>query len=182
MEPGKEQIMLTTERLLFRQHTMADMDAFCAMEQDPEVRRYVGGKPRTREEAEHRFINDPLQPIDDRMAVWATILKSENRYIGRSGVYPHYKPDGEIIKNEGALSFYIAHEYWGNGFATEAGRAFIQFAFNQLKLKRIVAVVEVGNDASVHIIKKLGFTLVETECGPRSFYHFVLKNASDNPL
>ena len=176
MESDAEQITLTTERLLFRQHNMADLDAFCAMELDPEVRRYVGGKPRTREEAERRFINGPLQPVNDRMAVWATILKSENKYIGRCGVYPHYKPDGEIIKDEGTLGFYIAHEYWGNGFATEAGRAFIQFGFNELKLKRIAASVQVGNDASVHVIEKLGFTLAETEHGHRSFYHFMLEN------
>lgn len=176
MEPDKEQIILTSERLLFRQHTMADMEAFCAMEQDPEVRRYVGGNPRTREEAERRFINGPLQAVNDRMAVWAAILKSENKYIGRCGVYPHYKPEGEIIKDEGTLGFYIAHEYWGNGFATEAGRAFIQFGFNELKLKCIVASVQIGNDASVHVIEKLGFTLAETEHGPRSFYHFVLGN------
>ena len=178
MEPGKEQIILISERLLFRQHTMADMDAFCAMEQDPEVRRYVGGKPRTREEAERRFINGPLQPVNDRMAV----LKSENKYIGRCGVYLHYKPDGQIIKSEGTLGFYIAHEYCGKGFATEAGRAFIQFGFNELQLKRIVATVEVGNDASVHVIEKLGFTLVETEHGSRSFYHFMLENANNDVL
>jgi len=176
VESDAEQITLTTERLLFRQHNMADLDAFCAMELDPEVRRYVGGKPRTREEAERRFINGPLQPVNDRMAVWATILKSKNKYIGRCGVYPHYKPDGEIIKDEGTLGFYIAHEYWGNGFATEAGRAFIQFGFNELKLKRIAASVQVGNDASVHVIEKLGFTLAETEHGHRSFYHFMLEN------
>jgi len=66
VESDAEQITLTTERLLFRQHNMADLDAFCAMELDPEVRRYVGGKPRTREEAERRFINGPLQPVNDR--------------------------------------------------------------------------------------------------------------------
>jgi RimJ/RimL family protein N-acetyltransferase len=177
MEPGKEQIIFTSERLLFRQHMMADMDAFCAMEQGPEVRRYVGGKPRTRKEAESRFVNGPLQPVNDRMAVRAIILKSENKHIGRCGVYPHYKPDGEIIKDVGTLGFYIAHEYWGKGYATEAGRAFMHFGFNELKLKRIVATVEVGNAASVRVIEKLGFTLVETEHGShRSFHHFMLEN------
>ncbi len=174
MEPEKEQIILTSERLLFRQHIMADIDAFCAMEQDPEVRRYVGGKPRTREEAERRFMNS-LQPVTDRLSIWATILKSEDKYIGRCGLYPHFNPDGEPIKGEATLAFFIDPKFWGNGFATEAGRAFIQFGINELKVKRIVAVVEIGNEASAHVIRKLGFSLVHTENGPRSFYHFELQ-------
>ena len=48
-------ILLETEHLLFRHHEEADLDAFCAMEADPEYRRLCGGKPRTREEAERRF-------------------------------------------------------------------------------------------------------------------------------
>ena len=38
---------LESERLLFREHKPGDLDAYCAMEADPEVRRYVGGAPRT---------------------------------------------------------------------------------------------------------------------------------------
>jgi len=175
MTKHKEQIILSSERLYFRRHIMADMEVFCAMEQSPEMRRYVGGTSRTRGEAERRF-NNNLQSVSDRLSVWATILKSENKYIGRCGLYPHFNPNGEPIKNEATLALYIAHKYWGNGFATEAGQAFIQFGFNELKLKRIVATVEVGNDVSEHIIKKLGFSLVRIEGGLRSFYHFEINN------
>ena len=48
-------VVLESERLLFRPHEAADLEAFCAMEADAEVRRYVGGAPRTREAAEERF-------------------------------------------------------------------------------------------------------------------------------
>ena len=48
-------IALETERLLLREPQMEDLDAFCAMEMDPSVRRYTGGSPRTRDEAEKRF-------------------------------------------------------------------------------------------------------------------------------
>jgi len=76
------------------------------------------------------------------------------------------------------MGLYIAHPYWRNGFATEAGRSLISFGFNDLHLKRIVTMVEVGNDASVHVIEKLGFTLTQTEhSGNRSFYHYVLENS-----
>ncbi|WP_183572453.1 GNAT family N-acetyltransferase [Mucilaginibacter sp. X5P1] len=168
-------IILVSERLIFRQHIMADMDAYCDMEQDPDVRKFVGGYARSREDAESRFLNGAFQPVNDRLAMWATILKSENKYIGRCGLYPHFNVDGNPIKDEATLAFYIARGYWGRGFATEAGQAFIRFGFDVLKVKRIVATIQVGNDPSVHVIKKLGFMLCHTESGPRSFYHLELK-------
>jgi RimJ/RimL family protein N-acetyltransferase len=167
--------ILSSNRLLFRQHIMADIDAYCAMEMDADVRRYVGGQPRTREEAERRFMPS-LEPVTDGLSMWATILKETGQYIGRCGVYPHFNHDGVPIADEGTLAFYIASEYWREGFATEAGRAFIRFGFDELHLKRIVAGVQAGNDASVHVIKKLGFELVSTEEGHRTFYNFELKN------
>jgi len=177
MEPNQQKIILESERLLFRLHTLDDMDNFCAMEQDPEVRRYVGGKPRTRAEAEDRFINGPMQPHEGFWAMWATVLKADDQYVGRCGLYPHYGPNGEIIAGDASMGLYIAHPYWGNGFATEAGRALINFGFNDHHLKHIVTMIEVGNDASVHVIEKLGFTLTQTEHGGhRSFYHYVLEN------
>lgn len=179
MESNQPQIILESERLLFRLHTINDMDDFCAMEQDFEVRRYVGGKPRTRAEAEDRFINGPMQPHEGFWAMWATILKENARYVGRCGLYPHYDQDGQTIDGDASMGLYIAHEYWGRGFATEAGRALINFGFRTHQLKRIVTMIEVGNDASVHVIEKLGFTLTETEhSGHRSFYHYVLENVA----
>ena len=47
-------VILETERLLFRSHQADDLEAYCAMEMDPEVRRYLGGA-RLREAAERRF-------------------------------------------------------------------------------------------------------------------------------
>jgi ribosomal-protein-alanine N-acetyltransferase len=167
-------IILETKRLLFRQHIMADLDAYCAMEADPDFRRYVGGKPRTREEAEKRFMLS-LEPKTNRLSMWATVFKPEDQYIGRCGIYPHFNSDGKPVPGEASLGLYIAKEYWGKGFATEAGRAFVQFGFNELKLNRIVTMIDARNDVSVHVIGKLGFGLVKTETGDqRSFYYYSL--------
>jgi [ribosomal protein S5]-alanine N-acetyltransferase len=63
----------------------------------------------------------------------------------------------------------------GQGLATEAGRALVNFGFTELGLSRIVASVEIGNNASVRLMEKLGFSPVRTELGVvRSFYHFEL--------
>ena len=167
--------LLETDRLLFRKHEPNDVDAYCAMEMDPDARRYVGGKPRTREEAEKRFF-PTLQPIVNNLSMWATIYKPENQYIGRCGIYPHFDRAGNPIPGEAALGLYIAQTYWGRGLATEAGHAFIDFGFNKLDIKRIVTSIQVGNNASVRVIEKLGFALEYAEPGsPRSFLHYELK-------
>ena len=177
------QIILDSERLLFRPHLITDLDDYCAMEMDINVRRYVGGYARTRENAEQRFPKNQAQKlVTDRMALWATILKAENVYIGRCGLVPHIKPDGGPISGEAALGYYIASQYWHHGFATEAGKAFIHFGFNELALNRIVASVEKGNDASVRVLQKLGFSLENTEQGQRTFYHFGLQNSTKPDL
>lgn len=148
-------IVLETGRLLFRDHTLDDLEPFCAMEADPEVRRWVGGAPRTREAAERKFREVYLLLVRDRMGMWATVLKENGQYIGYCGVYPN---DGEA-----SLGYHLARPYWGRGLATEAARAFVDFGFRELKLPRIVAMVEVGNDASKHILEKLGFAWVRQE-------------------
>jgi ribosomal-protein-alanine N-acetyltransferase len=168
--------ILETERLLFRPNIMADIDAYCAMEMDADVRRYVGGYPRTREEAEKRFYGS-LKPVANRLAMWATVFKPEGQYIGRCGIYPHFNSKGKPIPGEASLGFYIARAYWGRGFATEAGRAFVQLGFDELQLNRIVTMIDTRNNASVHVITKIGFGLKDTEIGEhRSFYHFSLEN------
>jgi ribosomal-protein-alanine N-acetyltransferase len=168
-------IILESERLLFRDHEPSDLDGYCAMEADPQLRRYAGGAPRSREEAERRFRKGLNRPENRRLWMWATVYKPEGCYIGRCGVYPHFGLAGEVIAGEGSLGFYLARAYWGRGLATEAGRAFVDFGFNELGLSRIVTAVQVGNDRSVRVLEKLGFHLARTEEGAcRSFYHFEL--------
>jgi ribosomal-protein-alanine N-acetyltransferase len=173
LEGGCEVIVLESKRLVFRSHEAADLDAFCAMEADAEVRRYVGGAPRTRGAAEQRFWERAMQPPEGRLAMWATVLKADGSYIGRCGLYPNMREEQKVA-GEAVLGFYLAHEFWGQGFASEAGRAFVEFGFDELKLERIVTAVQVGNAASVRVLEKLGFLITSHEVGPRSFYHFEL--------
>lgn len=170
-------IIPETERLLFRQHVMADKEAYCAMEMDAEVRRYTGGYPRTREEGEKRFMA-AVQPITGSLGMWATVLKAEGKYIGRCGIYLHFNNGGEPIPGEASLGLYFAPAYWGSGLATEAGKAFIDFGFNKLGIHRIVTMVDTRNAVSVRVMEKIGLQLVFTETGPRSFYHYALENPS----
>src|SRR2546428_7747364 len=113
------------------------------------------------------------------MGLLATVFKPEGRYIGRCGLYPHRDHDNLVIPGEGVLAFYLARPYWGRGLATEAGRAFVDFGFGELRLSRILASVDDRNAASLRVLGKLGFVQVDTEMiGERSIHHYNLR-ASD---
>ncbi|MGZ4778631.1 MAG: GNAT family N-acetyltransferase [Thermoanaerobaculia bacterium] len=171
-------IVLESARLLFREHVAADLEPYCAMEMDPDVRRFVGGQPRTRAAAEEKFKRVYLPAPSNRLALWATEYKPEGRYIGYCGVYPHFGSAGPIA-GEGTLAFYLARPYWGRGLATEAGAAFIRFGFDELRLSRIVSSVQVGNDASIRVLEKLGMTRFRFEPGEhRAFQHYELRNSA----
>jgi ribosomal-protein-alanine N-acetyltransferase len=170
-------IILESERLFFRRHELADFDSFCAMEMDAEVRRYVGGYARSREDAERKFPRDQLGELSDRLKVWAAVLRANDQYVGRCGLYPHIKRGAGMVGGEAALSFYFGRKHWGQGLASEAAAAFIEFGWEELQLSRIVATVQVENGASVRILEKLGFDLIATERGSsRSFFTFALAN------
>jgi [ribosomal protein S5]-alanine N-acetyltransferase len=169
-------IILETERLLFRHHEEADLDAYCVMMADPEFRRLSGGPPLPRQEAEKSFRN---ALIPKPMGLLATVFKPEGRYIGRCGLYPCRGDDNEVIPGEGVLAFYLARPYWGRGLATEAGRAFIEFGFRELGLSRIEAGANTLNLASNRVLQKLGFVWVRSgEGGGNSYHDYELRNPS----
>lgn len=165
---------IETTRLLFRSHQAADEDDFVKLQTDPEMRRYVGGSAWSQEKAIYRFHTQFLGKPSKTYGLWATILKSEGRYIGYCGL--HARSNG----SEGAsakLGYYLARPYWGRGIATEASHAFIDVAFSRLHLAQLFADVEKGNDASEHILQKLGFVFVSSEQIPERTLHLYTKRA-----
>jgi RimJ/RimL family protein N-acetyltransferase len=169
-------VILETDRLVFRAHTIDDLDAFCAMQMDAEFRRFVGGRPRTRQEAEERFRQQLA--AHGGMRLWATLLKADDRYIGYSGIYPH-TADGVRLADEGVLACYIARAFWGRGLATEAARAFVEFGFGPLGLSRIVASADADHAASRRVLAKLGFREVGvTVHGSRRIHEYEQRRPS----
>jgi [ribosomal protein S5]-alanine N-acetyltransferase len=148
-------MILRTDRLVFRPHEAGDEGAFVAMHTDPEVRRYVGGRPWSLDEAQSRFRRGYLGRENGGFGLWATILEEEGTYVGMCG----------LIGNEADshLGYYLARPYWGRRLASEAASAFVDLGFNELRLHRIRADVDQKNAASIRILEKLEFQLVEHE-------------------
>ena len=144
------------------------------MHTDPEVRRFVGGSAWPMEKAVHRFHTQYLGQPTHVYGLWATIFKSENKFIGSCGLRA---PDGS---HPASLAFYLVRPYWGRGLASEAARCFVDLAFNRLSLDRIAAEVQEGHGASEQILLKLGFEFASREAIPargRVICHYELRNS-----
>jgi len=90
------------------------------------------------------------------------ILKDEE-HIGAVSIY--------IIDEDytvGEIGWIISKEHWGKGYATEAARAMIDFARNELKLKRIIAHCDSENVASYKVMEKLGMSFISKTGGRRN--------------
>ena len=153
-------IFLETERLLFRTHELQDEADFIAMHTDSEVRRYMGGQAWPLEKAQSRFRDQYLGRPTKTFGLWATILKEEAKYIGCCGL--------RAVENvkEAHLGYFLARPFWRRGIASEASGVFIDIAFRRLRLRRLLADVEKGNDASEHILRKFGFKYLSQELIP----------------
>ncbi len=164
-------IRLETERLILRPFTMDDVDPAYEMNLDPEVSRYThDGGVRPRDDIESRIKNDVLGDYTKHgFGRFVVIHKADDRFIGFSSL----KFVDEF--DEVDLGYRFVQAYWGQGIATEAGWASLDFGFNQLKLSRIIAVALEENQGSINVMDKLGFTFDKTiKEGPYSAAYYKL--------
>lgn len=149
-------VVLETPRLLLRQLTMDDLDALAALYRDPDVRRYFPDGTLTHDEA-----REELAWIIDvyygryGFGLWATIHKESGEFIGRCGLIP-WTIDGRA---EVEVAYLLARPYWGQGLATEAAQAIMRYGFDELKLSRLICMVDPENLASQRVAEKIGMVL-----------------------
>jgi RimJ/RimL family protein N-acetyltransferase len=150
---------LTTDRLLLRQFKESDLDAHAAMCADPEVMRYVGeGHTMTRMEAWRNMAMILGHWQLRGYGTWAVEERATKEFVGRVGfMYPDGWPGLE-------LGGVIGRSHWGRGFATEAGKAALKYAFGKLERDHVISLIHPENEASISVAKRLGETLEgETE-------------------
>ncbi|MCD2198831.1 GNAT family N-acetyltransferase [Halobacterium sp. KA-4] len=85
------------------------------------------------------------------------VVAVDDQPIGSVGVN-----DADDVNGSAEVGLFLAEEFWGNGYGTEAGRLVTQYAFAQHRRHRVVARVFEHNDASARIWEKLGFELEGT--------------------
>jgi RimJ/RimL family protein N-acetyltransferase len=143
--------VIETPRLVLRPFTLEDLDEFALLCADPDVMRYIAnGEPQSRECAEIRF-NALIKHWNDHgFGPFALTAKSSSEFAGFCGL--QYLDDTREIE----VGYRLAKRFWGMGLATEAAKASLRFGFEELRLDRLVAVVQPENVASCGVVEKIG--------------------------
>lgn len=146
---------IDTGRLILRRFDERDLEAFYQLCSRPEIIRYAQSTPvASRNEALQFMRSAPLHDYATfGYGRFACVWKQTGEVIGFSGL--KYLPEFE----ETELGYRFFREFWGMGLATEAGRASIAFARDDLGLTRLVALVHPENLASENVLTKLGFAV-----------------------
>ena len=141
--------VLETTRLLMRVPSAADFDAYAAMNTDAETMRFIGGTlPRAA--SWRKFLQVPGAWLLQGYAMFSVIEKSSGRWLGQLGPW---QPDGWPGTE---IGWSFAREAQGQGFATEAGEAAMEWAFEHLGWDEVIHSIHPDNIASQALARRLG--------------------------
>ena len=147
-------MQLTTQRLILREFVPEDWPAVLAYQQDPSYLRYYPWADRTEADARAfvgRFMTQQREQPRRRFQL-AITRPREGRLIGNCGI--RRKPENDW---EADIGYELDPAYWGQGYATEAAEALVNFGFRELGLHRISSWCIADNAASARVLERLGF-------------------------
>ena len=143
-------MQLVTPRLVLREYRQTDFEAVHRFASDPEATTFVTWGPNTEDET-RGFIEGWLaeHAAVPRTGFTLAMTESSGRPFGSVGIYrdgPHHAE----------LGFAVSRDRWGQGYATEAARAVLEFGFADLGVRRIWATCRPENVGSCRVLEKIG--------------------------
>ncbi|MDA3038207.1 MAG: GNAT family N-acetyltransferase [Actinomycetota bacterium] len=148
-------IALVTPRLVLRPWVPADLVPFAAMCADPEVMRFIGdGSAKTFAEARDSITRSQESWTKHGWGLFAVECLETGSFVGSCGLA---EPDLlQPLQPSVEIGWRLERASWGQGYATEAAAAVVDWAFTTLHTKRLVAVVHLDNLASHRVADKIG--------------------------
>jgi RimJ/RimL family protein N-acetyltransferase len=141
---------LETARLLLREWRLEDFGPLAEIMADADVARYLSGAPLTRAEAWRSLAGCAGHWSLRGYGMWAVERKSDHALLGRVGLhYPEGWPGEEV-------GWTLGKPFWGNGYATEAARAAINYGFLTQPVSQLISVIDPDNLASQAVARRLG--------------------------
>ena len=139
--------VLETERLMLRRPTLADVKAIAHLANDRRIAENTRRLPHPY--SQDHAIDFVRATANDRPE---TVFLIENNHtpIGMVGIDWRQAATPE-------LGYWLGVEHWGQGFATEAARAVIDFTFEEFDIEHLIAGARVANPSSRNILEKCGF-------------------------
>ena len=147
--------MLETRRLKLRPLMISDHESLNTLLGDSKVMEFSDG-PLDSEQV-YAWLRSQIERYekDNRISLSAVVNKSTSEFIGFCGLtlFPDIDGAAEI-----EIGFRLVRKFWGHGYATEAASAVREYAFSELKLTRLVALIEPSNRRSIRVAEKIGMT------------------------
>lgn len=161
-----EEYFLKTERIGFGIWRKDDLDQARRLWGDPQVTRYISRNGIfSEEDIKNRLQTEVLNQNRFGIQYWPLFDLQNHELIGCCGLRKHGEHDYE-------LGFHLRPSYWHQGYAEEAARAVISYAFETLQAEVLLAGHHPENAASERLLKKLGFRLKGREYyEPTGLYH-----------
>jgi ribosomal-protein-alanine N-acetyltransferase len=149
---GRGAPALETARLALRPLSGSELDAVHRISNDPLVRRYLWDDQPVSKAAVEGVISRSLKTFAaEGFGLFGVRLRDgDGELIGYCGLL-HLGVTGRV-----ELLYALLPGWWGRGLATEAARACLRFAFEELGLERVVAGADPPNTASLRVLEKLG--------------------------
>ena len=150
-------MIIHTQRLCLRPWSDADAPALFELARDPRIGMLCGWKP-------FELIDDAREALSTVLVAndsYAVTLSSTGELVGSIALRVDADSPEATVAD---IGYWIGVPYWGNGYASEAGRAIIERA-KELGVETIILKYFDGNDASRRVSEKLGFTWRSREEG-----------------
>jgi len=151
---GGENVVLETERLFLRHLTTDDVDAIFAVIGDPETMKFYS-QTFTRDDAVRWVARSQERYCSDGYGLFAVVLKSSGEVIGDCGLV-RQDIEGESMLEVG---YHVRRDHWGHGYATEAARACLNYAFRNLAADKVVSLILPENLPSRGVAERNGMTI-----------------------
>ena len=155
--PSNGRIITKSSRLILREMTPEDFPLLCTMLQDPEV-MYAWEHTFSEAEVREWITRNVFRYQDCGYGYWLAFDKTSGNNIGQIGILPE-EINGEFFFGVGWI---LRRESWGKGYATEGGRACLDYAFLQLHARRVIADIRPSNLRSIRVAERLGMIPIGT--------------------
>jgi RimJ/RimL family protein N-acetyltransferase len=159
--------VLETERLVLRGHRVGDFSDCLSLWTDPEVTRFISGKPSTQEEVWSRLVRYVGHWALMGFGYWVVTEKESGRFMGEVGFADFKRAIEPSLDGVPEIGWVIAPRGHGKGYATEAARAAIAWGDEHFGPIRTACIIAPGNEPSIRVAEK---------CGYREFQHTTYKD------
>lgn len=155
MPASREPLSLASPRLLFEPHGPADFADFHRLATHPEVTRYITGGVPFREEQSRAFVERQQAHFARHgYCRWKLTHRETGQYMGLCGAEIKHL-DGETAPE---IGWWIAREFWGAGYASEAARYAFDHLWQVIQLPRLTSCAYPENVPSIRVMEKLGLS------------------------